>query len=472
MSSKTAGIKKYPLSEVQFVDLMQSLTVLLHPQAGNIPISVLLEKDIDLDILRRALDIEVQRNDSLRNRIKITLSGIRQSFLPSKDLGKIPFDDLLGKSKDEFDQYIRMNNSKPLAVFRGKSFRLRFFRAPDGRYGIHGVFSHICMDATAVLLFYRDLIAVYLALRDGKELPSPLDSFENILQKELELFSNKEKKARTVKFYEEYLSEGGPAFYAGVDGMRELNRERARRKDPNFRTVNMIHPLSDKSATLKLRIEGETVRKMEAFCLENRVSLQSLFQLGMRTHLSYINERTEDVSLFVIVSRRATLADMNSGGSKALAHVMRTIIPEDTTFAQGLTAVDRCNLKLFHHADYSSLDEVYQQARMEKIPKTYTSLPLLFTCFPKEMLRVPEGVDCEFFGMGTGHFVYGLYVMLIPDLKNGGYDVYYEYQTKRITREDILLLHENMLKIVDLGLKDPDITISELFGAVAKDNIV
>ena len=88
------------------------------------------------------------------------------------------------------------------------------------------------------------------------------------------------------------------------------------------------------------------------------------------------------------------------------------------------------------------------------------------------MLRVPEGVDCEFFGMGTGHFVYGLYVMLIPDLKNGGYDVYYEYQTKRITREDILLLHENMLKIVDLGLKDPDITISELFGAVAKDNIV
>ena len=462
MSSKTAEIKKYPLSEVQFVDLIQSLTVLLHPEAGNIPISVLLEKDVDLELMRRALDIEIQRNDSLRNRVRFTLSGIRQSFPKTKKLGEIPFDDLCGKTEEEFTAYIRKHNSKPLAVFRGRSFRLRFFRAPNGRYGIHGVFSHVAMDATAVLLFYRDLIAVYLALRDGRELPPPLGRFEDILKKELEIFSNKEKKARTVKFYEEYLSTGGPAFYAGVDGMRELNRERAKRRDPDFRSVNMIHPFSDRSATLKLRVDKETVEQMEAFCGANRVSLQSLFQFGMRTHLSAVNGRTEDVSLFVIVSRRATLADMNAGGSKAVAHVMRTIISENTTFAKGLAEVERCNMKLFHHADYSSLDEVYQQARMEKIPKTYTTLPLLFTCFPKEMLRVPEGMDCEFFGMGTGHFVYGLYVMLIPDLKNGGYDIYYEYQTKRISREDILGLHENMIRAIKKGIEDPDITLGRL----------
>lgn len=472
MSSKTAGIKKYPLSEVQFVDLMQSLTVLLHPQAGNIPISVLLEKDIDLDILRRALDIEVQRNDSLRNRIKITLSGIRQSFLPSKDLGKIPFDDLLGKSKDEFDQYIRMNNSKPLAVFRGKSFRLRFFRAPDGRYGIHGVFSHICMDATAVLLFYRDLIAVYLALRDGKELPPPLHPFEEILKKDIGIFKDKAKKERATKFYTEYLLSDGPSFYAGADRMRELNRVRKRRMNPNYRAVPIVHPFADSSATLKLRVDGETISKMEAFCAQNRVSLQSLFQFGMRTHLSLVNGHTEDVSLFVIVGRRATLADLNSGGSKALAHIMRTVFPEETTFAQGLLAVDRCNLRLFHHADYSTLDEIYLQARLEKRSYSSTTLPVLFTYFPRDMLKTPDGMDCEFLGSGTGHFVYGLYTMLVPDIKSGGYDIYYEYNTKRIMREDILLLHENMLKIVDLGLKDPDITLSELFGAVAKDNIV
>lgn len=467
MRSNAAELKQYPLSEVQVVDLYQSMTVLLHPQAGNIPISVLLEKNVDLELLRRALDIEVGRNDCLRNRIKITFSGIRQSFLPEKDLGKIPFDDLSGKSEEDFSAYVKKHNAKPLAVFRGKSFRLRFFRAPDGRFGIHGVFSHIAMDATAVLLFYRDLIAVYLSLRDGKELPPPLNRFEETLQKDIEIFTNKEKKERTTKFYEEYLSKGGPAFYAGADRMRELNSVRKRKKDPNFRAVSMIHPLSDKSETLKLHVGKEIAEKMESFCAENRVSLQSLFQLGMRTHLSAVNERAEDVSLLVIVGRRATLADLNSGGSRALAHVMRTILSDDTAFSKALSEVDRCNLRLFHHSDFSTLDEVYMQARMEKIPLTYTTHPMLFTFFPKELLKVSDGMECEFFGMGTGHFVYGLYVMLIPNVKNGGYDIYYEYQTKRITREDILLLHENMLKAIELGINEPDITLGKLMDGIA-----
>ena len=419
MREKREKNKSYPLSVVQSTDLVQLMAVALHPQGANVPVSVYIEKDMDLDLLRRALDIEVQRNDSLRNRIRLTFSGIRQSFLPEKKLGEIPFDDLQGKTEEEFNEYVRANNARRLRIFRGETFRLRFFRAPDGRFGIHGIFAHLAMDAISVLLFYRDLFSVYVSLRDGKPLPPPMGRFEVTLQKDLAVFANKEKQARIAKFYEDYLSEGGPSFYAGVDGMRDLNRIRKLRRDPNCRTVPIIHPLNDRTKTLKFHVDETELAAMEEFCAQRRVSLQSLFQLGMRTHLSKVNEESEDVSLFVTVCRRATLEDINSGGSRALAHTVRTVFDRSVSFDKALFDINRCNLRLYRHADYSCLDEIYAQARREKHSLMDTSLPLLFTFFPKDALFTEHELDCEFFGSGTGRFVYGLYTMLIPNVRLG-----------------------------------------------------
>lgn len=452
----------YPLSPVQFIDFVQTLGVFLHPQSGNIPFSVYLDENTDLELLKKAVDIELERNDSMRLRFRIRGLALRQCFPSEKDIGEIPFDDFSGKTQDEFMEYIRIQNTIPLRPLKNETFRIRFFRAPDGRYGIYGTFLHLAMDSIGIFVFYRDLIEVYKALRDGTDLPKPLYSFEEILQKDTKLMKDKARHKKHSDFYREYLKREKPSFFAGVDRMKDLDRIRKRVHKPNYGGVPIVHPFNDASSTVKCHVDKETVDAMTEFCKARRIPLQVLFQLGIRTHLSKVNEETDDVTFFITHGRRATLADMNSGGSRAVAHVIRTDFGKEMTFSDALSEMNIHNMKIYKHPDYSSLSEYFDLARGDGRFLLYSSICMLFTFFPREMFTFPEGINCEFFGTGTGHFIYPQYTLIMPNLNDGGYDCYYEHQTRSITDEDVLLMHENLLKTAKAGIENPDITLGEI----------
>ncbi len=459
-------MKYFPLTPVQKVDLIQNLCVFLHPQSANIAISVYLDKNIDLDLLKKALDIEIERNDCLRLQFKMFGPFLRQYFVFEKHFDNIPFDDFSEKTEEDFIDYIKTQNSIPLRLLKGESYRLRFFRAPDGRFGIYGTFSHLALDTIAIFIFYKDLLCVYKSLRDKTELPKPLYRYEDAMQKDFEIFRNKEKHRKNVEFYNDYFTREKPSFFAGVDQMRDLKKTRKFFNSPDFRGAPIVHLFNDNSNTVKCHIDKETIDEMVEFCREKKISLQALFQLGIRTHLSKVNENADDVSLFITVGRRPTLADQNSGGSRVLAHILRTDFGNETTFSDALSLMSIDNFKLFRHSDYSSIAEIIRMSVCDKRFVYFTAIPMLFTFFPKEMFSIPEGVECEFFGLGTGHFVYSQYTMILPNLKDGGYDCYYEHQTRSITDDDVLLMHENMVKAIKFGIKNPDLSIEHILNEV------
>ena len=53
----------------------------LHKQMVQIPTSVAVDYELDFDLLQKAFDIEVQRNDSLRNRFKKVKGKVKQYFI-------------------------------------------------------------------------------------------------------------------------------------------------------------------------------------------------------------------------------------------------------------------------------------------------------------------------------------------------------------------------------------------------------
>jgi hypothetical protein len=384
-----------------------------------------------------------------------------QQFVSEKHLGKIPFDDFSGRTEEELFEYIKEQNSKPLSIFKGEIFRIRFFRSPDGKFGIYGTFSHLALDTIAIFIFYKDLLEVYSALKNGTELPKPLSSYEELLPKDYSL-NDKAKLKKNSDFYGEYFSEHGESFYAGPDQMRDLERTRKFLHSPNFRGAPIIHPFNDNSTTAACHIDSEIIEKMEKFCNEQKIPLQSLFLLGMRTHLSKVNALTDDVSFFITVGRRSTLADRNSGGSRVLAHILRTVIEKETTFSEALSLVGQTQMKLFRHADYSSLREMFKIAATDKRFVYFTSVPMLFTFFPREAVTLPENMKVRFFGLGTGHFVYSQYTMIMPNFFDGGYDCYYEYQTRSINEDDVLLMHKNIVKSILAGIENPERTIGDI----------
>jgi hypothetical protein len=80
--------KKKSLEDYKLYDITNSQNGMylmykfgLHKQMVQIPTSVAVDYELDFDLLQKALDIEIQRNDSLRNRFTKQKGKVKQYFL-------------------------------------------------------------------------------------------------------------------------------------------------------------------------------------------------------------------------------------------------------------------------------------------------------------------------------------------------------------------------------------------------------
>ena len=201
----------------------------LHKQVMQIPMSLTVNQKLDFDVLQKAVEIECERNDSMRLRYFKEKGEVKQYFLPEYKIGKIPV--VTFKSKDEQEKYLTEDAQKPIRFLKDEVYRIIFFRSYNGGSGIYINVCHLSMDATAVFLFFTDVLNVYNALKDGKEMPEPLYSFKDIIDKEFKYLANMERYAKDEAFYREYFLKDGEPFYAGVHGMDLLEKER-KKKEP------------------------------------------------------------------------------------------------------------------------------------------------------------------------------------------------------------------------------------------------
>ncbi|MBQ6117864.1 MAG: hypothetical protein IJK98_01405, partial [Clostridia bacterium] len=117
----------------------------LHKNVMQIPTSVTTDTRLDIDTLKRAMKIEVARNDSLRLRFFRTGDSIKQSFLPSVPDREIPV--VAFATREEEEAYLSADAQKSVRFLRGETYRMVIFTNCEGHTGIYFNVSHIIMDA-------------------------------------------------------------------------------------------------------------------------------------------------------------------------------------------------------------------------------------------------------------------------------------------------------------------------------------
>ena len=160
----------------------------LHKNVMQIPTSITTDTVLDTETLKRAMQIEIERNDCLRLRFKKSGDTIKQYFLPSVPMKEIPV--VAFGTKEEEEAYLAEDAQKSVRFLRGETYRMTIFTNCEGHTGIYFNVSHIIMDAIGIGVFYADLFAVYEALRSGKELPAPLARYEEAIQDDLAYLLN------------------------------------------------------------------------------------------------------------------------------------------------------------------------------------------------------------------------------------------------------------------------------------------
>ena len=428
-------------------------------QLVQIPISVTVERDLDFDVMTKALNIEFERNDSLRLRFVKEGKSIKQYFLPSLRVARAPMKYF--RSVEEQKEYLDKDARKPVRFDKGECYRILFYKTANVGSGIYFNVSHMNMDALGSVIFFMDLMAVYQALMAGEELPAPLYSYEEYVQQELQKVSEKKKWDKHEKWYREYFEKGGEPIYAAVHGPDFLEKARIKKKNPDLRVPAAYNPIYDKCKLVQGHIGAEDAAKIFDFCRKNSIAPESLFMMGLRTHCSALNYRTDDVFMMATCSKRATVKEKRMSGCLAQPIQVRTIIPETATFMEGLKEYTSVRTQLYRHTDYPYISARDMSREMYNYSLIQGPACMMFTWIPLP-IDMDLGFKFEFKFHDLGRYFTPLYTICSPDPTDRGINLNYMYRVKLSRDTQIEALHSNALKVIMAGIENPDITVKEL----------
>ena len=434
-----------------------------HKQVTQIPESIIVSKDIDFDLMEKAFNIEIERNDCLRLRFFKEKGRIRQYFLPEHKIGNIPV--LNFKSEQERIDTLTADARKPIKMLKGETFRVKFFRTHDNRCGVYVNIHHLVMDNAAVFTFFADLFAVYDSLSEGTSMPRPLGKYEDIIKKELAYVADPENFKREEKAYREFMEKDGEPLYLGVEGPKFLEAERIKRKNPDIKAPSLFDPIHDKAELTKYSIPYDDSQKIFKFMEENGVSGECLVQLGMRLHVSKINNRHNDTYFIVLCPRRRTLAEKRAGGTLAAPLPQRIVLPENTTFREALEKMAEVQFWAFRHMDYPYLEYRALQQKMYNYPAAAGASTMMFSWFPLEAGSMNKW-EYEFEGYSLGRYIMVLYSFAMKDTHSGCLKLSCMHRTKFVSVEDIDSFHKGTANALKLGVENPDMTLGEIMDRI------
>ncbi len=441
--------------------LMQKYT--FHKQIIQIPTSFMVDMDLDFNLLTKALNIEIERNDSMRLRFKKEGKRVTQYFLPNYRIDSVKV--LSFKTEEEQIKFFTKDAETPVKFLKDECYRIYFFNAFNGYKGIYLNASHMAMDAIGILVFYLDLIAIYRALKKGEALPEPLLKYEDYIIGEHEKCANEARFQKDKKFYDEYFRSFGEPTYSGVHGPAFLEKERKKKKNPDLKVPSAYSPLLDKAEVMQMQIDKELSEKILEFCKARSVAPESLMLLAMRTHLSAINGRDPFGMQLLMCSKRIKHKDLRTGGCMAQPLQVLTRIEENMTFKEALDEFLRVRTSLYRHLTYPYTTARDQFREIYNYSLIQGPAALMFSWLP---IPVTEFKDFkfDFRTYNLGRYFSPLYAICYPDPRSEAIAMHYMYRVKLITPDDLKALHNNTVKIIEMGINNPEITIGELLDSL------
>ena len=456
-ANKPAGLPSYGLINSQeMVRYMWKYS--LHMQATQIPCAVAFGEPLDFSVLESALNAEIERNDCLRLRFYKEKGEIRQYVLPRFRPERIPVKRF--SSDEALRAYFDAAAGKPLDVFGGQTFDARFFETANGRSGVFLNVSHMVMDAMATFTFFRDLTAVYDAMKTASPMPPPLTSYESLIRRELEDPEWEAHVRRETDTVFDWFRSDRPPTYCSLRPNAGRPRLPRGKHSPGPISPKDFFPLLDKTHFSRFTLPADVSGEIADFTERNEISAEWVIQLGLRAVLEKLN-RTDDTVFWVLCPRRRTVKEKRAGGTLASPMPWRERLPGTLTFREGLAQLAKTQGFLFRHADvpFTALRE--RERALFGYNPLQTSMSMMFSYLPLGNDAF-GGRDYEYMGFHMGRYVMPLYTVALYDAHSGCYRFNYIHRIRSYTDGDVLAFHNRAVKTILAGVRAPDQTLNTL----------
>lgn len=304
--------KLYPLTPAQ---RLHYFTVQHCPQKQvlNIGTSLTIESDIDFNILKESIYEAYDRCECMRIRFCQTENGDVMQYVIPKEERDIQFFEFSHWKPEHAENEMKNWTSIPFERFDSPMNRIVMISMPDGFKGIYMLVDHMTLDAQAIVMVFKDIIQIYCSKKYNTEYPKPLASYIKALEKDLKYINS--KTAQRDREYWKNVIESSEPLYADIMGKDILEQERISRNNPSLRAATNATPECDADIA-QFHLEPNPSDVLVNFCRDNEIPMASLLLMAVRTYLQKFNNNQSDIAIQNTVSRRATLLEKNSGGTR------------------------------------------------------------------------------------------------------------------------------------------------------------
>ena len=421
----------------------------------NILFSLTFDEGFDETIMRQAFEKLYERNDCLRLRFVKQGKETMQFFEPERKPGEIP--SLRFDTNGQYETFLRHFRRKPTDLAKGDALRVAFVVNPQGKQMVFCKISHYSADTYGIGVLAEDLMAIYHALRDGKELPPAPGSFEDIIRKDNEYRQDTAATERDRAFLHDYFFNRHKAHpvYCGTHGDKNDRWLKCKRKG-KF-SIPMLMVRCD-TEPFQFAVPSALTLRAEKWCEEHDISLNTLFFMGFSLTLSLLNDRETRLCNVEILNCRGSLADRRTAGTKAQGMAVCTEIDYEKGFLANTATLSEEQKELYRHTRLSYLEGEVMQHQSWK----FSMLDMLncsgFSYIP---FASHEGVRLELQSNGKGALI--TYVALMHDVTRNEIHINYDVQKLMVTPRQLIEFQNSYLRVMETVLADSETPLNLLF---------
>ncbi len=444
----------HPFNNSQDVIHLQTKYALFK-RVANILFAVSFEGGFDEELMKKALQLLVDRNDCLRITFVKDGKTIKQYFDEKRTLGDVPSKKFT--TNGQMEAFILRFRKSMVNVFKGETIKPVFVTDPSGKQQLIIKISHYAADTYGIGVLVNDLAGIYTALRDGTELPPATGSFEEILRKDAEYRASAEATDNDLEFYKEYygkLKDQRPR-YLGLHGDENDRWLKYKRKGKLF--LPYLYLRCDTKG-YRFVIPAAVCSRAAQWCETSGVSMNSFFFYACAIAFSLKNGRFPYQLPIELLNCRAKVAEKKAGGTKAQSLSVHVHVDFKKSFAERAKELFEQQSEMYRHTrlSYLETDKVIHSAW--NMP--WTAAPTSF-CFSFIPMAMPEGVKLQVYSNGKGALV--AYMALIYDVNTNEVVVTYDVQTRMVTPEQLIEFQNLYTHVVEAVLDRPDEPLEKLF---------
>ncbi len=375
--------KLYPLAISQ---KMHYFTVSYCPNKAvlNIGTSLTIDNDIDFAVLKESIYEAYDRNECMRLRFCKNENGEVMQYVVPKEERDIEFFEFGHWRYEDAEKEMKRWTTVPFERFDSPMNKVVMISMPDGFKGLYFLVDHMTMDAQGLVGFFKDVIQIYCLKKFDYEYPKASASFIKALEKDLAYAADSKALQKDREYYKNLLINQGEPLYADMTGDNLLERQRIAMNKPDMRAA--FSGIENCDAEIaQFHLEPDPSDRLVKFCEQNNIAMATLLLMALRTYLQKVNNNQADISIQNTVSRRATLLEKNSGGTRVHFFPCRTIVNTDETFLDGCNKIRDAQNAVFRHANFDPIEYMGMRAQIYNLDRGQDYEPLSLTYQPLSM---------------------------------------------------------------------------------------